>query len=473
MYILRDYQKKAVQAGLETFASGKNSIAVLPTGAGKSLVIADLAQKLAGYTIVFQPNKEILEQNLSKLLSFAPELPVGVFSASKGSKTLGKVTFATIGTIYRQKHLWDIFDNVIIDEAHAVNAESGMYKEFLSKHKGAVFGLTATPYRLHQYTDAYGENYVVAKFLHRTRSRVFSRLSHITQIGDMYDMGYLAPVEYVTNDGYSHDEIKLNSTGRDFDDNSLRAYNEQVGVVKMVADEIMKQTAKHILVFNKFVQEAEELSEELERRGITTATISADTKKRERESVLAKFKSGEIRVVTNVGVLTTGFDFPELDCVILARPTQSVALYYQMVGRGVRIAEGKDKARVIDVCGNVKRFGKIESFEIIEPKPNLHRLKSSSGFLTGFDFVHNIDVETIGYKGLSKQFAQKRRDELRKMKQKSVKEAISNKIITFGKHKGESVTEVPMNYIDWVIDNFDDGDIKNMFIEEKNRRNLW
>lgn len=449
-YELRKYQKKAVIAGLETFMKKKRSVAVLPTGSGKSLVIANVAKELLGNTIVFQPNKEILEQNLEKMKMFGYGDECAVFSASLGSKEVGKITFATIGSIYNRKELWGLFDNVIIDECHEINPEKGMYKDFIKAHGGAVFGLTATPYRFHQFSDAEEEKYVVAKFLHRTQPRVFSEISHITQIDELYRDGFLSPIDYEINDMYKHDEIKLNTTGRDFDDKSLRLYNREKDIVQLVSKAVRVQNRHHILVFNKFVEEAEALRDKLNNYGISSATISADTPTAEREQIISDFRNGDIRVVTNVGVLTRGFDFPELDCVILARPTQSVALYYQMIGRGIRVAEGKENVKVIDVCGNVQRFGKIEDFKIEarENHPSMLRLKSEVGFLTGFDFVHGIDLEKENYRSVIKgRGGVSKYDRYKYQKEKGV----GNNIVSFGQYKGVNISKVPLSYIQWVL----------------------
>lgn len=469
---MRPYQDAAVRAGIETLQRGGKSIAVLPTGSGKSLVIASVAREMAGNTIVFQPNKEILEQNLQKMIDFGFGGDTAVFSASLGRKEVGKITLATIGSIYNRPELWTVFDHAIIDECHTVNADGGMYKDFITAHDGSVFGLTATPYRLHQYSDGYGENYVVAKFLNRTNPRVFKDICHVTQISEMYNLGFLAPVEYTINDAYKHSALRLNSTGMDFDDRSLKLYNEQMNIVGLVAKAIREDGSKHILVFNKFVFEAEQLAAELARAGITSASVSAETPKAERTQILSDFRAGKIRVVTNVGVLTTGFDFPALDCIILARPTQSVALYYQMIGRGVRIAPNKTRVRVIDVCGNVPRFGRIESFSIVADteKQNLVRLRSDASFLTGFDFVHGVDVEQIGYKGLSEMISNAKKEEAKRSREAVKKQLAAEGKVTFGKYQGQPITDVPDGYLQWVIENFDKGAKRAVFEVEWQKR---
>lgn len=454
-FVLRDYQKEAVAKGVEHIKSKekKGGVIVLPTGSGKSLVIASIAQQLPGKTLVLQPTKEILEQNLKKAKAFGFE-DIGVFSASMGRKDIGKLTFATIGTIITKKELFVDFTNLLIDENHYVNSKGGQYEEFIKFFGGKCIGLTATPYRLHSYNDMKtGERAVVAKFLTRTNPRIFSTILHVTQIGELYNKGFLCPVKYEFNSNYNQGDIKLNSTGMDFDEKSLAEYNEKTGVVKIVSDNIKNNKSKHILVFSSSVIEAENLGVELKNNGINAVAISAKTPKTEREEILEKFRSGEIQVVTNVGVLTTGFDFPELDCIILARPTQSVSLFYQMIGRGIRIADNKQNVRVIDVCGNVAKFGKIESFEVV-PTDTGVRLKSSAGYLTGVNFAEATkpDLEKTNYEG------------------KVESQGHSSDIISFGRYKGTHIAKVPTGYLEWCIGSFGEGDAKRKFSAELLRR---
>lgn len=454
-FVLRDYQLDAVNEGIKhmTTKGAKGGVLVLPTGAGKSLVIASIAQGLPGKTIVLQPTKEILEQNHKKAVAFGFN-DIGIFSASLGQKNVGKITFATIGTIISKKELFLDFTNLIIDECHLVNSKGGQYEEFISFFGGRCVGLTATPYRLHSYNDMKtGERAVVAKFLTRTKPRIFNTILHVTQVKDLYDRGFLCPVVYESNGTYNQSEIKLNSTGADFDEKSLAAYNEKMGIVDITAKIIKERKSKYALVFTTSVTEAEQLGIDLNLSGIKAVSISAKTPKAEREFILSEFKAGKIQAVTNVGVLTTGFDFPELDCVILARPTQSVALYYQMIGRGIRIANNKKYVRVIDVCGNVSKFGRVENFDIT-PTDTGVRLKSNVGYLTGVNFatMDKEDIESTGYAN------------------KEESTGYASEMITFGQHKGKHITKVPSHYLTWALTKFGDGQTKAMFIKELARR---
>ena len=456
---LRPYQVDAVAKGSKFLIENRKGAAlmVLPTGSGKSIIIAAIANDIPGNTLILQPSKELLEQNYSKMCFYMGPENIGIYSASAGRKDFGKITFATIGSIINKKEEFSHFEQIIIDECHLVNSKGGMYENLIKTLNVPVLGLTATPYRLYSYRDLQTDKLsVVAKFLHRTRPRIFEKIIHITQIKELYSQGYLSPIDYSRSiKGYDRSKIRLNSTGMDFDEESLMKYQAQQNVIQKVKECIENNDYKHILVFCVSVLEANQIAIELGYMGV--ACVSSNTKKADRAEILGKFKSGEIKVVTNVGVLTTGFDFPELDCIILARPTQSIALYYQMLGRGIRIAPEKKQCYVIDICGNVDKFGRIETFEIVEPKSQLHRLKSDTSFLTGYDFFNEEDLEDSGYK-----------DKVETQFKKNFSKEMT--VITFGKFKGQKLSDVPDWYLKFILDKFDDGWVKDNFKKEMARR---
>lgn len=381
--ILRDYQIRAVRDGLRFFRNDKlkyNSLMVLPTGSGKSLVIANIAKELNQPTIVFQPTKEILEQNHAKLMAYGYN--ASIYSASFNSKRISNLTFATIGSVRTKPELFQHFKNIIIDECHFVNAKKGMYSDFLKVVRGKVLGLTATPYRL--VTDGFGGS--ILKFQTRTRPRVFNRVIHVTQNGDLFNRGYLADLDYRTVNGFDSRQIKINSTGADYDDNSVRRYYKEVGFIdnlKNVVKETLQLGRRNILVFTRFIEESQLLVDEL---GDCAEIVTGETPKKERAAIIKRFRDGVTKVVANVGVLTTGFDFPELETIIIARPTMSLALYYQMIGRGIRIHPGKESSWIIDLCDNYKKFGKVEDLTIVDPKKGLWHISSHGKQLTNVYF---------------------------------------------------------------------------------------
>ena len=365
-YKLRDYQQKASDAAVSFFndrRNRRNAIMVLPTGSGKSLVIADIASRLDGCTLVFQPSKEILEQNYRKLLSYGV-LDCSVYSASFGQKDINRITFATIGSVKSHPELFSHFRNVIVDECHLVNPKEGMYRDFFRAVKCRVLGLTATPYRLSSSRDFGSE----LKFITRTRPCVFSEVIYQVQVSTLLDLGYLARLNYypMSPSGWDESRLRKNSTGADYTDKSVVAEYERVDfydyLVSIVLRLLRPKTGKRkgILVFTRFLKEAERLTMSIP----GTAIVSGDTPKKERERILEAFKAREVQVVANVGVLTTGFDYPELDTVVMARPTMSLALWYQIVGRAIRPHPSKEAGWIVDLCGNVRRFGEVKDLRL-------------------------------------------------------------------------------------------------------------
>lgn len=369
-FVLRDYQQAASDKAVAFFMDKKkkhNAIMVLPTGSGKSLIIADIASRLEGHTLVFQPSKEILEQNFKKLCSYGI-LDCSIYSASFNSKEINRITFATIGSVKSHPELFTHFKNIIVDECHLVNPKAGMYKDFFEIVNCKILGLTATPYRLSSNRD-FGS---MLKFITRTKPHVFYEVIYHVQVSTLLDMGYLANLNYYSMNpiGWNEQNLRVNSTGADYTDKSvvreyerIDFYSYLVNIIQRLMNPKQGGKRKGILVFTRFLKEAERLTMSVP----GCAIVSGDTPKSTREMILNQFKSGTIPVVANVGVLTTGFDYPELDTIVLARPTMSLALYYQMVGRAIRPHLSKECGWIIDLAGNVKRFGEVKDLKLVDP----------------------------------------------------------------------------------------------------------
>lgn len=386
MFTLRDYQKQASDKAVEFFQKkdNKNAVMVLPTGSGKSLVIADIASRLDGHLIIFQPSKEILEQNFAKLQSYGI-LDCSIYSASFNSKEISRITFATIGSVKGKPELFAHFKYVIIDECHLVNPKEGMYKTFLSQLKCKVLGLTATPYRLS--SSSFG---AMLKFITRTRPKIFSDVIFQVQISTLLDQGFLSKLNYydLKPAGWDENNLHPNSTGADYTDKSVVREYERIDfysyLVHIVQRLMNPKTGKRkgILVFTRFLKEAQQLTESIPGCEIVTG----DTPKSERELLLKRFKNGEIPVISNVGVLTTGFDYPELDTIVIASPTMSLSLYYQIVGRAIRPHKDKESGWIVDLCGNINRFGEVKDLRLVEPKKGLWHVESNGRQLTNVLF---------------------------------------------------------------------------------------
>lgn len=342
-----------------TDGSDDNGIEVLPTGSGKSLIIANLVQRLDGPCLILQPSKEILEQNFAKLVSYGYR--PAIYSASVGEKRITDITLAIISSIIRKQEQFKHFKYIIQDECHYCNPKDGMYSEFYKEHKARILGLTATPYRL--VTDGFGGS--ILKFLTRTRPRVFNRVVHVVQNGDLFAAGHLSKLEYkIVKTGFRQDRLRLNNTGADYTDESVKQHFRELHFSDQIVrciNRLHELNRTGTLVFTRFVEEAQYVASKIPGAKIVTA----NTKKKDREDILNRFKRGQIPVVTNVGVLTVGFDYPELANIILARPTMSLALYYQMTGRVMRPHPRKESAYVIDMVGLVEQFGHIEEMNLV------------------------------------------------------------------------------------------------------------
>jgi DNA repair protein RadD len=361
-YTLRPYQQESVDRGV-TFLSSKyydgGGVLVLPTGAGKSLIIAGIVDRLDGPCLVFQPTKEILEQNHAKLKSYGYD--PSIYSASFGRKEIGDITLATIGSVRKNPEIFKDVKYVIIDECDCVAPKTGMYKTFLEQLDGVrILGCTATPYRLSR--NGYGGS--ILKFITRTQPRVFSTVVHCVQNGELFRSGYLCPLEYKTvNSGFDESKVRVNSTGADYTDESVRFHLDDIDFQEKVlktVNHMMVLGRTGILVFTRFVKEAQFIADSIPGAQIVTGETKAD----ERASMIRRFRNGEIPVIANVNVLSVGFDYPELSNVVLARPTMSLRLYYQMTGRAVRTHPNKKSAWIVDMVGLEKKFGKVEDLEL-------------------------------------------------------------------------------------------------------------
>lgn len=379
MYRLRPYQQQAADVAVRYFKDRSvtgNGVMVLPTGSGKSLVIADIAARLGAPVLVFQPSKEILEQNYAKLCAYNI-LECAVYSASCNSKSISRITFATIGSVKNRVEEFSHFRYVIVDECHLVNPKEGMYRDFFKAIRCKIIGLTATPYRL--YSTRNGS---VLRFITNTNPRVFSRLLFFVQIGYLFSQGFLAKLNYYRIPLIDLSRLQRNSTGADYTDKSVQREYQRVsfndGVLNVV-QRLMRVNRRGILLFSRFKDEAQYVSDRLPGQA---AIVSQDTPKKERERILADFKAGRIKVVTNVGVLTTGFDYPELDTVVLARPTLSLALYYQMAGRAIRPHPSKTEGWIVDLCGNFNRFGRVEDLQLASYKAGTYCIQNRQRVLT-------------------------------------------------------------------------------------------
>ena len=385
-YTLYDFQEEAVQSGLDFFLNSKvkSELQVICTGGGKSHVCAELCERLSGDILVLQPTKEILVQNYNKFTVNGGH--AGVYSASVGRKDLGRVTFATLGSIYKQIDKFAHIRQIIIDEAHLNSSPTGgMLVDFLSKlDNPKVLGMTATPYRLHQTMVG-----PILKFITRTRPKIFQRLGYYVQIDKLKKDGRLANLEYYSvHKGFNRKKIRLNSTGSDFNEDALKEYYKTTNFKHDILDVVKRINAKgkSVLCFTSFVADAEYISSRLE----NSATVHGKTPKKIRNQVEKDFKSGKLKSVINCSCFSVGFDYPELDCVVIAKPMRSLSVYFQMAGRAMRTVPNQPTktAWIVDCCDNFRFFGKVEDLRVDMDKIGLPCITGTGGrLLTGIPLM--------------------------------------------------------------------------------------
>jgi len=432
---LRKYQEESVDIGVEFFEKNKvlPGIIVLPTGAGKSIVVAEIAKRVKSPILCIQPSKELLIQNYKKYTSLG--LEAELYSASVNSKKVGEVTFATIGSlkidaIEKLKKIG--LKYIIIDECHFnIDPSRGsMFSRFISAFGKdvKVLGLTATPFRLNNSMDG-----AKLSMLNRTRPKFFHNILYVSQIKEMVNNNWWTKLNYELHP-YNRDLLKLNSNGSNYTDESIRLANDVQKTNNKIyirLKQLLEDGAKSILVFMDNVENCKTMAKYIN----CAKVVSADTKPKERDEIIENFKSGEVRVVLNYGTLTTGFDYPEMEYVIVGRPTNSFALLYQMCGRVCRPHPNKESGNIIDFCGNIDKFGKLDSITIEEIENYGWAVVSNKKVITGF---------IMGGPDIFKQ-------ELINKNKPRIKTDVENYVVQFGKHKGQKLKDIKRQYIAWTI----------------------
>lgn len=358
MYQLRPYQQEAVQNTIEYFKKTRApAVIVLPTGAGKSLVIAELAKIAKGRVLVLAHVKELVEQNHSKYESYG--LEAGIFSASLGKKDWSqKAIFGSVQSVARAPdEFFNDFSLLVIDECHRVAEEgSTQYQEVIQKLKNrnpklCILGLTATPYRLglgwiYEYSHT-GE-------MKTEQPRFFKRC--------VYEL----PLTFMIKNKFLTNPVKVDIPVTCYDFSELTEKNKMYTmseveellknqkrltplIVKNIIDITERFNRQGVMIFSATVKHAEEIMTYLPEG--EARLVVGDTEINERDSIVEDFKQKKFKYLVNVSVLTTGFDAPHVDVVALLRPTESNALYQQIVGRGLRLHPGKNDCFILDYTG--------------------------------------------------------------------------------------------------------------------------
>lgn len=364
----RPYQEKAHEATFAYFENGGegNPLIVAPTGSGKSIQIAMFMQDVLSRwpnerILLLAHRKELLEQNCAKLLSIWPDAPVGVYSAGLKSRRMDqKITIAGIQSIFRKAGRLGWISLVLVDECHLVPPDGeGMYQKLLKGLREInpnvrIVGYTATAFRMrtgHLIDD----------------DGFFTDIAYEIEISDLITDGYLSPLISKIPKTQA-DLSSVHIRGGEYIAQEAEAVMDEKVLTEKALNEIesMAGDRKSWLVFCAGIKHANNIATELKKRGHTAESVTSETDSLFRAQHIEAFKRGKLQCLVGADIFTTGFDAPNIDLLVLLRPTQSAGLYIQMVGRGSRLSPdtGKQNCLVLDFAGNIDRHGPIDQIRI-------------------------------------------------------------------------------------------------------------
>ena len=361
---LRDYQSRALSMLYDWLEKNTgHPCIVLPTGSGKSIVIAELCKQAITewpdtHIVMLTRSVELINQNAEKLRTIWPGAPMGIYSASAGKKQLGEpITIGGPLSIVRVTKKIGHCDLLLVDEAHDISHKNeGSYRKIINdlmdiNPSMRVIGFTASPFRL-------GHGMITDK------PAIFDALIEPVSIEELIFKGHLATLRSKQT-GFKLDTSGVHKRGGDFVESELQAAVDTSDNNEAMIDEVIKRSEgrKSWMFFATGVRHAEHLRDILLSRGISAVSVTGDMAKKEREQAIADFKSGKITAITQVGCLNVGFDHPDIDLLVMARPTMSPGLYLQQAGRGLRPKSHTDHCLVLDFAGVVETHGPITAVQ--------------------------------------------------------------------------------------------------------------
>ena len=439
-YKLRPRQEIAVDNMITFINSNKDKgVFVYPTSFGKSIIIANVADKFPkSYFINVTSSKELVKQNFEKFTSYG--LKADICSASLNSNDVGKITFATIGTLV--KHANYLKDKSVIllhDECHLSSKSGSILDEFTKKLNNVkLIGTTATPFRLSASMSG-----TMLKMMNKDRDCIYKTIEDIVQIKDVVDDGYWSKLIY-EDVQVDESSLQLNGSGTEYTDTSIKKFNEDNDIINLTITQVnrlIEQGRKSILVSVPFIEDATKIASLL---GTCEAVYSGmDSKDRDR--IINDFKELKLKVVVQVSILSVGFDHPQLDAVIMSKPTNSLTFFYQILGRLVRIHPSKKDGLVVDLSGNYRKFGRIEDLSI-------EKQTYTRGWacFSGDNLLTNFPLNTLN--------RPTRKSLIYKEKYKAKQDLAKPVIFTFGKYKDKTVDAVykeNKSYLTWILDQKD------------------
>ncbi|MCH9735897.1 MAG: DEAD/DEAH box helicase [Actinomycetia bacterium] len=379
--VLRYYQKEAIEKCISDLLHGHDPVIALPTGSGKSIVLCGLAEEIINIdskanVLIVSHVQEILEQNHSAVTKYFGGYEWGLYSSGLDSRTIKKITVAGIQSIQNRPEEFKHFTHVIIDEAHRVGFEQNTgYRKFLKQIDAQCIGLTATPFRMK------------GGYIYEGEKALFNKLSIDLTSGDRFtrliEEGYLSEI-YSKKTVLTLDDNGIKTLGGDFATKDLSKKFDRNNITEAAVLECIHfgKNYHHWLCFAIDIKHAENIAERFNFHGIPA--VAVHSKMKGREEAIEAFRAGKYRVLVNVDILTTGFDFPGIDMIIMLRHTKSPIIHVQTTGRGLRVLQDKEKydlnvkegrleaienskkthCLVLDFAGNAKRLGPINNVKV-------------------------------------------------------------------------------------------------------------
>ena len=365
--ILRDYQQAAVDCLYNHLDQrDDHPLIVMPTGSGKSPVIAAIARDCVESDrriLILAHVKELLTQTADKIKRMDPSLPLGMYSAGLGKRqTQASIIVAGIQSVYRRAAELGPFDLIALDECHMLpKAGDGMYRRLIADALAInpdvrICGLTATPFRLDSGL-LWGDGCL------------FGSICYEIGVVELIKAGWLSPLK--SREGAQRADLsEVHIRGGEFVPDEMAEAFDKADLIDSACREMIELTRerKSVLVFCSSIAHALSVKAKLVELKQDALFVCGETANWERDAIFDEFRGMRAKWLINVNVATTGFDAPGIDCIVLLRATLSPGLYIQMIGRGSRLADGKRDCAVLDYGGNVRRHGPINKIKM--PKPS-------------------------------------------------------------------------------------------------------
>lgn len=363
----RDYQIEAVDSIFDYWTANQNKgnpVVVMPVGSGKSLTMAHFIKKcfdkygnLMSKILIVTHVKELIEQDYEAVVEYWHGANIGIYSASLKAKcTQNKIICCGVQSIAKNYKELGKVNCLVIDECHLVPVkQETTYRRLIAglkciNPKLKVVGFTGTPYRLD--CGMITENGIFDDIVYN--------MCTVEKFQWLIENHYLCDAVPKRPD-FQIDVSDVGVRGGEFIEKELQNAVDKEEITRLALTESIKlaEDRKHWLVFCTGVEHANHVSDFLNEHGVPCTVISGDLDITTRNERINGFKSGKYKACANVNVLSTGFNFPDIDCLIMLRPTKSVSLYIQACGRGIRYSPNKENCLVLDFAGNVARLGCI------------------------------------------------------------------------------------------------------------------